>query len=282
MIVMKMHFKLLSTSLIFALSFASSQAIYGMEKDDQENNGSTISQKKEILWKDSNVGDFSKLPAVLKQILKYVFLEIDKKEGFGKTYHNLSLVSKNFKVIVEKNVEKWICGIPNLSTENEEVFWSLVKKGKLIHTDSKTQKKTVLPISALPHPLKGEFDLSNCGDTGKYLSINMGYRKEINPKNANKAEIWVAPRFLIEKELNASASHFQPIMDEWKQERAPVGIFFNFANWNNLGYFDYVITGTLEEMKNKNLLEKWQEARPLPNWRLVWGAGNSAHYRFCL
>lgn len=253
------NFKLLSTSLIVAL-ITSSQASYGMEAGDQESsNGSTIVKQEPTWSKDS--GDFSKLPAFLKQeILKYVFLETDKKEGFGKTYHNLSLVSKNFKVIVEKNVAKWICGTPYLSPQNEEVFWSLVKKGNLIHTDPKTRKETVLPISALPNPLEGEFDLSKCGDTGQYLSINMGYRNKMNSKNAKKVEIWVAPRFLIEKELNANASHFQPIMDTWEQEQAPVGMFWTWGGWDKLDWYDYLTSSTTDELSKINLLENWRNS----------------------
>src|SRR5262249_35837814 len=66
-----------------------------------------------------------------------------------------------------------------------------------------------LPIAALRNPLEDTFDLSQCGDTGKYLSISTGYRRQVNPANANKVEIWFAPKFLIDKYINSTAGHFK-------------------------------------------------------------------------
>ncbi len=97
-----------------------------------------------------------------------------------------------------------------------------------------------LPIVALGNPLEGTFDLSQCGDAGKYLSISTGYRKEKKPENEDKVEIWFAPRFLIEKELKTTAKHFQEIYGNWN-ENAEVGMFWTWWN-DDLKYFDYLTT----------------------------------------
>ncbi|MBL8677229.1 MAG: hypothetical protein JNJ47_07430, partial [Alphaproteobacteria bacterium] len=51
-----------------------------------------------------------------------------------------------------------------------------------------------MPIADLANPLEGIFDLSRCGDAGNYLSIATGYRKGKKAENANKVEVWLAPR----------------------------------------------------------------------------------------
>jgi hypothetical protein len=116
-----------------------------------------------------------------------------------------------------------------------------------------------LPIADLkPNPLEGTFDLSLCGDAGKYLSISTGYRKVIKPKNAKKVEIWLAPRFLIEKELATTASHFNAIIGKWTAD-AYVGIFWNWGGDNNLSWFDYLVSQDIENLSKNNLYENWAQ-----------------------
>jgi len=96
-----------------------------------------------------------------------------------------------------------------------------------------------LRIADLANPLEGEFDLSKCGAAAQYLSINTGYRKGKRPENKDKVEIWFAPHFLIKNNLQGSASHFKDIMDSWDALTAPVGTFFTWGGWDDLGSYDY-------------------------------------------
>ena len=112
----------------------------------------------------------------------------------------------------------------------------------------------------MPNPLKGEFDLSSCGDRGQYLSISTGYRKKKNPKNADMVEIWVTPRLLLEKKLDTTAAHFNPIMGNWKQEEAPVGMFWNWGNWDNLSCYDYLTSESTDNLSKRNLYENWEKS----------------------
>jgi hypothetical protein len=114
-----------------------------------------------------------------------------------------------------------------------------------------------LPIAKLANPLEGTFDLSQCGDTGKYLRISTGLRKEV--KDDRKVEIWFTPRFLVESNLKASASHFQPIFGKWDARNA-VGIFWSWSN-DALKNFDCLTTQTMDELGSKNLYEKWRGSR---------------------
>jgi hypothetical protein len=114
-----------------------------------------------------------------------------------------------------------------------------------------------LRISDLAHPLEGTFDLSTCGDTGKYLSISTGYRKEKIAENANKVEIWFACRKFIGQELKEGrAQQFAGIFSKWKPG-APVGIFWTWGNDDSLGWFDYLTNCSNLTLTSKNLYENW-------------------------
>ena len=118
---------------------------------------------------------------------------------------------------------------PPVAEGHEEIYDRFLN-GKLIYKPDpdSDEGKVELRIADLADPLEGTFDLSQCGDTSKYLSIYTGYRKEKRMENAKKVEIWLAPRFLIAKELHDTAKHLQPIFDDWK-ETAQVGIFWSGA-----------------------------------------------------
>jgi hypothetical protein len=144
--------------------------------------------------------------------------------------------------------------IPDIARGYEDIYRRFIN-GKLIYKpDPKSDAgKIELPIAALKNPLEGEFDLSQCGDTGKYLSINTGYRKGKRAENANKLEIWFAPRFLIEKQLTSSAKHFREIMDKWDGARAPVGIFWTWGGCDGLDRYDYLTSTSMDEIGSAEL-----------------------------
>jgi hypothetical protein len=129
--------------------------------------------------------------------------------------------------------------------------------GKLIYT-APNGNKTELPIAALPNPFEHCFNLSQCGSSGNYLSINSGYRSGQKAENANKVEVWIAPRFLVEKELSRTARHFQPILDKWNLAGVPVGLFWTCGEWSNSSWYDYLVTDSFERISDSNLNEKWR------------------------
>jgi hypothetical protein len=116
-----------------------------------------------------------------------------------------------------------------------------------------------LPIARLTNPLEGVFDLSKCGDTGQYLTINTGYRKSKKAENDSKIEIWFAPRFLVEKEINTTAQHFKEIFPANWPINASIGIFWTLGRWDNLVWHDYLTHQNLDILSNgENLYKKWE------------------------
>ena len=149
---------------------------------------------------------------------------------------------------------------PPVAQGHEEIYDRFLN-GKLIYRPNpgSDEGKVELRIADLADPLEGTFDLSRCGDMEKHLSISTGYRKGKRLENARKVEIWFAPRFLIEKELNDAASHFAPIMRNWKQE-ALVGIFWTWGGWDHLADYDYLTTETMDDLSKINLYENGKKA----------------------
>jgi hypothetical protein len=147
--------------------------------------------------------------------------------------------------------------VPLVARGHEAVYQRFLK-GVLIYRPQEGSNvgRIDLPIAALANPLEGTFDLSRCGDASKYLSISTGYRKGKRTENANKLEVWFAPRFLITHELKTTARHFQNIYGNWK-ESAEVGIFWTWGGWDNLDWYEYLTTKNMVNLSKNNLYKNW-------------------------
>jgi len=165
--------------------------------------------------------------------------------------------------------------IPEIARGHEEIY-RLFYNGKLVYTDpNNSSRKIELPIAALANPLEGEFDLSDCGDTGRYLSIRTGYRKGKIASNKDKVEIWFVPRFMVEDDLrkggsfsSSPAKHLKPIMDKWPADEAPIGIFWTGGNWDDLGWYDYLTNKSPRDLSSEDMRtlfdSRWVARRPWP------------------
>src|SRR3546814_332503 len=116
-------------------------------------------------------------------------------------------------------------------------------KGVLVYrpTEGSDVGKIELPIADLGNPLEGTFDLSKCGDAGQYLSIATGYHKEKISTNADKVEVWLAPRFLIKRNLDPyTSSGFKYIINSWNKTASPLGVFFTWGSTQQINGPHYV------------------------------------------
>jgi hypothetical protein len=148
-----------------------------------------------------------------------------------------------------------------LVARGHEATYLRFLNGVLIYKPNKNDVGMVtLPIAKLANPLEGTFDLLQCGNAGRYLRIATGLRTDV--KKDSKVEIWFTPRFLVESNLKASASHFQPIFGNWDARNA-VGIFWSWSGYG-LKNFDYLTTQTMDELGSENLYKKWRGSRRVP------------------
>ena len=185
-------------------------------------------------------------------------LDDDTSPTLNKTLGNLALVCKEWHALIldERKVgtESWKAWYGVVG--HEDIYQQFLNGSLLYRPDPQSDKGMIqLKISDLTNPLEGTFDLSQCGDTGNFLSISTGYRKGMKAENSNKLEIWLAPRFMIEKKLKSSASHLQPIMGTWKEETAPIGILWSWGGWKDLSWYDYLTTHGAVNISSKNLYE---------------------------
>lgn len=248
------------------LGFLAGGAVMAMEDDNKDTQHSITLKKGEILNnKEESRKDekdesslFNQLPTEDKAtILEFVAFDVGAKKG---NLSELALVCKHWNDIVNSTDEQikhrikkvWLRGLYNIIDPKEVEIFEQFYNGKLIYRPDPASNAgmVTLSISALKNPLEGTFDLSNCGDAGKYLSIATGYRKGIISSNSEKVEVWIALQFLIERKLGTTAAHFNPIMDIWKEEQAPVGIFFTWGGWDNLGCYEYLTTKLMESMES--------------------------------
>ena len=128
----------------------------------------------------------------------------------NKTLGNLALVCKKWKNIIDVEMQ---VGNPSwkvwygVTPENEHIYTRFLK-GTLIYGPNPQNGQGIeLKISDLINPLEGMFDLSQCGHTSEFVSISTGYRKEMKLENKGKYEIFLAPRFMIEKKLALFSHH---------------------------------------------------------------------------
>lgn len=125
--------------------------------------------------------------------------------------------------------------------------------GKLKYTPDKGDP-IFLPIANLKTPFSGEFDLSKCGKAGEYLSINTGYRKRRIPENVIKYEIWFTPWFIIEKNSECRVPHLNLIFPSWDPQIAPIGIFWNWGNYDDLNSYMSLTNCDFKAISADNLL----------------------------
>ncbi len=119
-----------------------------------------------------------------------------------------------------------------------------------------------LPIAALRKPLDDKFDLSQCGASSKHITISTGYRKEVTG-NKDMLEIWITPRYLVEKEVHGTARHLQGIFLTSWPETCPIGIFWNSGSMA-LGEYDYLTNRFIEDLGSADLCNLWAESTPSP------------------
>ena len=144
--------------------------------------------------------------------------------------------------------------IPKVVRGHEDIYERFLR-GVLVYKPNREndERKVEMRIAELDTPLEGTFNLSQFG-VDDVLSISTGYRKRKNPENASKIEVWICPRFLIEKKIAGSASHFSDIMDRWNADTAPVGIFFTWGDWDDLSWYEYGVELKWEDYNVENSL----------------------------
>jgi len=194
--------------------------------------------------------------------------EVSFEAVFGE-FLDFRLVCKKWKDIVDNHIA------PDMKVEDSweqkrRDFWieSLVSvygddcrtflNGALQYTPD-VGAPILLLIADLKHPFSGQFPLSRCGNAGTYLDIRTGIRKGKITENSNKVEIYFTPKFLVDMDTK-SAAHLARILPTWDHAIAPFGIFWNWGNWDNLDWFEYLTTEDINSISHCNLLNLFDKS----------------------
>ena len=138
---------------------------------------------------------------------------------------------------------------PEIARGHEEVYHQFLK-GKLVYKPNEDNDvgRKEFRIRELANPLNGAFDISGCGDSAKYLSISTGFKRGVNPWNREKVEVWIAPRFLIDKDP-AALETARRLSRLAKLQASPYLVMFGWGGYDKLDAYD------LSAASNDNLLD---------------------------
>lgn len=161
----------------------------------------------------------------------------------------------------EKFCEKLVQLFPSQTGQGHDDVFMRFLKGKLIYkpNSGNDEGKIEIPFTSLSNPLEGTFDLSNCGDAGKYISISTGYRKGKIATNKDKLEVWITPRFFIQGSRYAGVGGWT----------SPIGMFWTSGDWDDKdARFDYLVTKQFDEISSDNLYTHHAQGWPRdqPYW----------------
>lgn len=259
---MKNRFKILSTSLIVALSFASSQASYAMNESDQGTSKSlTISQNKA---KDD---DFENIQV---HYVKHPWEENIYQEDV--IYDQLEKELKKSRLYKQYDITE----------EQDKKDFDTFFDSSVILTHPYTKETIEFRVSDLPDPMDGEFKVPNIAylsmdpmdrelkvPENEYLSINTGYKKGIKKENAGKLEVWLVLRFMAKRAYDTSGwKRFRNSFaySHWLRSAAPLAIVWTDGNSNNLEDYEILKTENLVQLSNgEKLSTKHMHSRHCSN-----------------
>lgn len=139
--------------------------------------------------------------------------------------------------------------IPDKAIGKEDLYEKFLKIRLVYQPNLKSDDgKIEIPFLSLTSILSGTFDLSLCGDAGKYISIHTGYPQNSKISKDDKVRLWISPRFLFMKELGQD-EYYQRMMQEW-DEKILTGLFFTHGSWPDDHAFHANISGTGKDQSN--------------------------------
>lgn len=257
---MKNKTSLFVSSFIITLTMAAPQLSYGSAIEEIIDNSGT---KKEPY--KSSICYFHFAQDVKSDSQTQDLIDID------------SHLTQNFLMKPDQKFSK------NGLTDPNENIYQIFLNGRLVYKpDSKSDNgKIVFKIlDFLPSPF-GTFNLSQCGNTAECLMITTDPSVffEIDETDP-KFKILIGSKFLIQRFKNTHTSRFAAILDNWDNDKAPIGLFWTGADYE-LSSYDYLVSSPMVEMSSRHLYQNWQmAARTQKQYGMRWMARVSGSFMF--
>ena len=188
--------------------------------------------------------------------------------GMGVKPSTLQLVCKEwYHIIRPKNnilKDKYIKAWHGVTPQNEKTSEQFLN-GALIYRPVHTSEECNISIkfSASIAPFNKMFNLSKCGDADKDLVITTDPSVFFSERE-DKIVILITLHSLAKKKLDTTCAPFKPIMKDWKEGIASVGIFWRLGGWADLIKYDYLTSSSLSDISSMNLFENWNRAHNAP------------------
>lgn len=165
-------------------------------------------------------------------------------------------------LLKQARVNGTLIGVPEdvQTVINWNLYWLVyvnpLSYGSLIYTDEELKKKVFKTRDLTKND--GSIDLSNkiFDDLSDSLFITLIPKLFFRVNRASeKVNILFSRKSFIEKKIETLTKPFEPIMDTWDDDQAPLGIFFRMEKWNNLSWYYYLTHKNLHLISNMNLYE---------------------------
>ncbi len=198
-----------------------------------------------------NVGDSFAMQSVNPEPKKQETRELTSSEK--ENAHKMFLLQEHMKNMAAE--QKDIHG--QIGKKLHEVSTNPVLAGELVYSPNEGKPETFKIRDLVKED--GSLDLSNrdnFGDASVHLLITTDPEKFFNiNRYSPRLIVLIAPRFLIKAKLETTASPFKPIMDKWKEEQAPIGIFWRMEKWEALEWYDHLTSENLVTISKNDLYE---------------------------
>nr|MBA3814887.1 hypothetical protein [Alphaproteobacteria bacterium] len=185
-------------------------------------------------------------------------LEEKNPVTLNKTLGNLELVGTEWNGIIKDEMK---LGQPSwkiwhgITPKNEAIYQQLLN-ATLVFKPNPKKDDGMKSFKISTTLFKGPLDLSECGDVVNNLVITTDPAVFFDKDHyKDKFLILMTIRSMIEKKINSTAWLLKWIMNDWKEDTAPVGIFWRWGHWNNLTWYDHLTTASLDDISSKNLYE---------------------------
>jgi hypothetical protein len=173
----------------------------------------------------------------------------------------LSFVCKNWHDAMRENqpvVGKLQYADMNNSMQKcMNLYWAQpIRNMQLTHTNPETNEKTVMNIPAGADALRHVFNSEN-PDIFKNVRITTSVDEffKVKGDNENKLVVLASPYALIKY---LYADKFSKAIVNWYPEVAQVALFWRYGNWEDLSWYDYLVTSSVGKLSDVNLYENWR------------------------
>ena len=272
---MKLNLKLIASSFILALTLVAAQNSHASTDELFESTHelvvasslTTIDVARQLGDEVTEPGDSMFQAGLPVEAMQLIFTHAS---NIGVNPDDLASVCLHWNYVMRgnalPNVKLNYSSMNNFMKNCMQLYWAApLKSGTLSYTDPETKEVKRMKISDFEDPLNGTFDLSGCGDRHSKVRITTSVEEffKVGGENEDRLVVLANTHDLIH---GLHAEKFEGIKN-WDPVVAPVGLFWRWGNWEDLSWYDYLTTSSIDDVASVDLYENWAKSRPTARLR---------------